>query len=336
MRLLIVRLGALGDIVHTLPALAVLRRSWPEARIDWLVDSRHRAVLDLVDGITTRIHVDSTRGWREWASVVRRLRRARYDLAIDFQGLIKSALAARLSGARRVAGFAGRLLREPVAEWFYSERHGVGAGQHVIRKNLALAAAVGAESGAGIVFPFEVPREGPPLPVEGGYALLNPGAAWPNKRWPPERFGQLAAWLLREHGLPSIVLWGPGEASLASRVASASHGAAHSAPLTTIGDVLVLARRAVIAVSGDTGPLHLAAAVGTPLVGLYGPTSPARNGPWRPEDESLSRYDRCLCHHERRCRLPQACIDSLTVAEVQEAVARRLARLGRQTDAAAR
>ena len=331
-RLLIVRLGALGDIVHTIPALAALRRTWPEARIDWLVDVRHRQVLEQVTGITTRIHVDSTRGWRQWGSVIRRLRAARYEVAIDFQGLIKSALAARLSGARRVAGFAPRLLREPAARWFYTERHAVGGGQHVIRKNLALAAAVGADPG-DIVFPFEVGHEAPPLPVQGPFALLNPGAAWPNKRWPPERFGELAAWLRREYGLPSIVLWGPGEASLASRVAAASQGAAHPAPLTTIGDVLAIARRAVVAVSGDTGPLHLAAAVETPLVGLYGPTGPARNGPWRADDEWLSRYDRCLCHHERRCRLPQACIESITVAEVQDAVARRLARLGWQKGA---
>jgi heptosyltransferase I len=330
-RLLIVRLGALGDIVHALPALAALRAAWPEARIDWLVDARHRAVLDLVTGITTRIHVDTTRGWQHWPGVVRRLRRARYDLALDFQGLIKSGLAARLSGAARVAGFARGMLREPAAAWFYTERHAVGAGQHVIRKNLALAAAVGADTGGAIVFPLVVPRTGPRLAVDGPYALLNPGAAWPNKRWPAERFGQLAAWLRREHGLASIVLWGPGEASLATQVASASQGAAHPAPLTTIADVLALAKGAVVAVSGDTGPLHLAAAVGTPLVGLYGPTSPARNGPWCEEDESLSRYDRCVCHHERRCRRLKPCIESITVAEVQDAVGQRLSRLGART-----
>src|SRR5690348_9932538 len=135
MRLLIVRLGALGDIVHTVPALAALRRAWPDAHIDWLVDSRYRAVLDHVRGLDTRIVVETTSRLGRLPGVIGQLRASRYDIALDFQGLVKSAALARAAGARRTAGFARAQLREPLAASFYSERYEVASRQHVIRKN---------------------------------------------------------------------------------------------------------------------------------------------------------------------------------------------------------
>ena len=147
MRILIVRLGALGDIVHALPALAALRRTFPDARIDWLVDARHRAVLDLVSGLTSVVVVETMRRWSRLPSAVRGLRAARYEIAIDLQGLLKSAVLARASGADRVLGFERPALREPLASMFYSEQHAVDDQGHVIRKNLALAHAAGAAPG---------------------------------------------------------------------------------------------------------------------------------------------------------------------------------------------
>ena len=264
MKILIVRLGALGDIVHAMPAVAALRRGIPSAQIDWLVDARHREVVELVRGINGRISVDPAGKWRELPAVLQRLRRERYDAALDFQGLLKSAVLARFSGAARVIGFSRDVLRERGAAVFYRERREIPRGHHVIEKNLQLAAALGVDV-SQISFPFDVP---PGPIIEGPYALLNPGAAWPNKRWPPAAFGEIAAWLQEVHGTPSIVLWGPQELDLAREVVDASAGAARLAPPTRIGDVLALARGARLMVSGDTGPLHLAAAVGAPIVGL--------------------------------------------------------------------
>ena len=322
MKILVVRLGALGDIVHAVPAVAAIRRGLPSAQIDWLVDERHRGVVDLVRGIDARITIDPSHRLRELPRVLRRLRAERYDVALDFQGLLKSAVLARWSGATRVVGFSRDALRERTAALFYHEHRSVPRGQHVIAKNLRLASVLGVDV-SQTLFPFDVPP-GPVIPER--YALLNPGAAWPNKRWPPAWFGEIAAWLRDDHGLASIVLWGPRENELARQVAAASSGAARLAPPTRIGDLLALARDARIMISGDTGPLHLAAAVGTPIVGLYGPTNPIRNGPWRAEDVSISQNAECVCHHQRRCRHRdrRPCIEHITVAQVRAAIEQRL------------
>jgi heptosyltransferase-1 len=136
--------------------------------------------------------------------------------------------------------------------------------------------------------------------------------------------------LREKHGLHSIVLWGPGERALAEAIAAASAGAARPAPETTIRDLVEISRRARIIVSGDTGPLHIAAAVGVPAVGVFGPTNPKRNGPWRKEDVAISRYEVCDCHYERRCRRgpDQWCLGTIAVQDVAAAIDRRLARAG--------
>ena len=339
MKILIVRLGALGDIVHAVPAVAALRRQHPGAEIDWLAESRHREIVELVRGLRRRILIDTRGSWRRLAAQIRELRAERFDVALDLQGLLKSAVLARLSGAERVVGFDRPALREPAAAFFYHERYITDDVQHVLRKNLALVASLeprpsalgGQNSGSAapdhpIEFPLDVP---PSKPHVEPYAVLNPGAAWPNKRWPPQRFGAVAEWLHTRHGLRCLVLWGPGERALAEAVSAASTGAAEPAPPTTIADVLGLARDARLVISGDTGPLHLAAAVGAPVIGLYGPTTPARNGPWMPDDVTVSRYESCACHYERRCRRRSACIDDISVEDVRRAADERLARSAR-------
>jgi ADP-heptose:LPS heptosyltransferase len=159
------------------------------------------------------------------------------------------------------------------------------------------------------------------------YAVINPGAAWPNKQWPPDRFGSLARFTKDRHAVPSIVLWGPGEESLAVAVQEHSSGAARVAPATSIGDLVAVLTHAALMISGDTGPLHIAAAVGAPIVGIYGPTDPARNGPWADGDESISRFEVCQCHHHRKCRARQWCLDDVSVDEVMRAVDRRIGKL---------
>lgn len=323
MRILVVRLGALGDVVHTVPAVAALAAALPEARIDWLVDRRHAPVLELFALPVRRVPVDPSGSWRETVRAVRALRAEDYDVALDFQGLLKSALLARFSGARRAIGFARAALREPLAAAFYTEAVPVPRAGHVIHKNLALLSALGL-SQREVLMPL---ADDVRLAFAGAGVrpvVLNPGAGWPNKRWPPERFGELAASLARDRGLPTVVTWGPGERDLAQAVVAASDGAATIAPETSIRDLVTLLGRARLVVSGDTGPIHLAAAAACPIVGIYGPTDPARNGPWSPADISVSRFDACACHHKRRCTAARWCLDEVGVAEVAAAVARRL------------
>jgi lipopolysaccharide heptosyltransferase I len=339
-KILLVRLGSLGDIVHALPVAAALRDRHPDAQIDWLVDARYATILGLVPAISRRVILGRYEGGRggaptvrDWLTTIAALRRERYDAAVDLQGLIKSALLARLSGARRVIGFGRSHLRERAAGVLYSETVDPGGAVHVVDKNLSALHAfgitdaprrfplvVGDLSGTG-VSPVQAPAGVPPV----AYALLNPGAAWPNKRWPAERFGAIAVWLHEAHGLRSLVLWGPGEERLASRIVACSEGAATQSPPTGIAEILALARGARLMLSGDTGPLHLAAAVGTPIVALFGPTMAERNGPWDPGDISLSRFDECVCHYQRRCRRDRPCIDDITLEDVRGAIDRRLA-----------
>lgn len=332
MRILLVRLGSLGDVVHGLPVAAALRAALPDAALDWLVDARYLPLLDLVPVLDGRIAVSpSAKGFLAAAAS---LRRRRYDVAFDLQGLWKSAVLARASGAPRVIGFSREHLREPGARLFYTEAGTAPSGGHVIAKNLSLLAALGIDAPPGAArFPIAVPesavadavRRRLGLGADASFAIVNPGAAWPNKRWPPERFGRLAAALAGRHGLRSAVTWGPGDEALAAAVAAASEGAAVVAPPTSIADLLVLSGAARLVVSGDTGPLHLAAALGTPVVALFGPTDAARNGPWAPDAVTVSRFEECGCRWRRRCTRPTPCLQEIGDEEVLRAVERRLA-----------
>ncbi len=342
-RVLVVRMGALGDIVHALPVLAAFRAHRPDVLVDWLVDARYAGVLALVEGLARRIVVRASdegagEGSVRFAGVAGMgralgyLRRQAYAAAIDLQGLIKSAVFARGSGARRVLGFERGALREPAAAWCYREHVPVDDRGHVVHKNLAMLGPLGVPS-AGVTFPWrphvsavaEAVAADARVAAAGGFVLLNPGAAWDNKRWPVERFGALARALGERHGLPSVVTWGPGEEDRAAAVTGHASGHAFASPPTALADLLALARAARLCVSGDTGPLHLAASVGTPIVGLFGPTRPERNGPWLPADVAVSRASECVCFHKRQCVKGEACIDRIAVDEVLAACAARLA-----------
>jgi heptosyltransferase-1 len=344
-RILIVRLSALGDIVHAIPVLAAIKRQWPEVRIDWIVEHAYAPILSLVNGLHRRVVVRgpataetagtiSFGGLAAYASAAAHLRAQRYDAALDLQGLIKSATWARVSGAERVIGFDPAQLREPLAGRLYSETVLPPERAHVIQKNLSLLQALGVESGP-VELPLAPVASTPTIEAiaaiggPGKYVVLNPGAAWPNKRWPAERFGALAAALRDRRGLRSFVTWGPAERDLADAVCRASNGAAQPAPPTAIADLAVMMRDAALVISGDTGPLHIAAAMGAPLVGLYGPTWPERNGPWDPEDVVISRAGECVCHHKRRCLRGSPCIDDIAIGEVIDAAERRLATAAR-------
>jgi len=326
MNILLVRLGALGDIVHAVPAAAALRHAFPDAGIDWLVDAKHREIVDLVTVIDRVIALQSPT-IAGWGAAVRDLRRTAYDVAIDLQGLLKSAVLARASGATRIVGFSIWHLREKTARPFYSDVQETEAA-HVIIKNLRLLRTVGVDDEV-IRFPLAAPpsraldvlRE---RIAPGPFALINPGAAWPNKRWPAERFGEVASFLKEQCGLTPVVLWGPGEERLADSVVAASANSAIAAPPTGLTDLIALSRAAALVVSGDTGPLHIATAVGTPTVSVFGPTDPNRNGPYQPDDVAVSRYEACGCQYDRQCHEPRWCLGDVTVAEVSAAVQQRL------------
>jgi len=352
----VVRLGSLGDLVHALPAVARLREAFPNARIDWLVEPAHADLLRLVPVISNVI-VLKGKSASGWLATTRELRANKYDLALDLQGLIKSAALARLSGAREVIGFDTKALREPAARWWYTDQVEVGEGRHVIDKNLALTTWVVAKKTSGVFFDEKDTRRLFPVALQPAtalaalraaiaaagaapdFALINPGAAWVNKRWPPAAFAAVARWIQATYGWTPVVLWGPGEEALADAIVAGTDGVAVRAPRTTINDLLALAGAAKLFVSGDTGPLHLACAMGTPVVALFGPTTEQRNGPWDDRDVSISRYHQCDCHYQRVCRRdPQHnahptptntwCLGTISVAEVTAAIERRLAHAG--------
>ena len=340
MRILIVRLSSLGDVVHTIPVVAALRRSLPDAQIDWLVDSRHSELVGLVPIVDHRIVVPTDCGVSWLPRLVRELRAPSYDVAIDLQGLMKSAALARSSGANRVIGFESRNLRERSARWLYTETPTVGSSTHVIRKNLALVSGLNVDTQA-LEFPIlniKSNTVGLTRAALGGdvtqpFVLLNPGSAWESKCWAPARFGKLAQSLWRAHGMRSAVLWGPNEKARAQSVVTASGGSAVLTPLTTVTDLVALARAATVMVSGDTGPLHITAAVNTPCVGIYGPSDPIRNGPWAEDDVVVSGFDRCGCQRNRagsngvivrRCLQKSSCMSAIPVDAVERAVLDRL------------
>jgi heptosyltransferase-1 len=339
-KILIVRLSALGDIVHALPVLAAIKGATPDAQVDWLVEENYAPILALATGLNRRVIVragacretpDSIAftGGAGYLRAARYLRAQRYDLALDLQGLLKSAVWARASGARRVVGFDRAHLREELAASFYSESVLPDGSGHVMRKNLSILSAldIAVPEAELLLRPAATPEMVKSIQAAGGadgYIVINPGAAWPNKCWPPDRFGAVANALRDRTGLHSLVTWGPKERALADAVSQASGGAATAAPATSVSDLAALMRSAALVISGDTGPLHIAAAVGTPIVGLFGPTRPERNGPWDPRDVVISRAETCVCHHKRQCQRGAPCINDIAVEQVVTAAERRL------------
>ena len=331
MRAVIVRLSSIGDVVHTLPTLAALRNGGWE--VGWVVEPASRVLLEgnpVLDQVVAAPGAKAFK-WTEARSAVRALRRRRYDVALEFQGLWKSAGWARLAGAGRVIGFARPWRREPASALLLGERAELPAGiDHVIDKNLALLRPLGIEAVGLREFPL------PPSPEaaarvdrsvkerDGDVAILNPAGGWASKLWPAERFGEVAKGL-RELGLRSIVTWGPGEQSLADRVVAASDGAAERSFPTTLLDYVELARRARLVVAADTGPLHLACAVGTPVVALFGPTDPERNGPFAAADVVVRRTPPCAPCYSRACPRHPGVMAEIPAAEVLAAAKRRLA-----------
>ena len=322
--ILIVRLSSLGDILHGFPVAAALRREFPTSRIDWLVDRKFAGVIELTTSVDTVIYLERRRivGATGPFDVVPRLRGTRYDWAIDIQGLIKSAVMARLSGAGRVVGFSRKHLKEKPSSLLYTEQHDPSPFTHVIEKNLGLLRAMGLRD-ASVEFCIKTPKKSA-SPGNGNFGIIHVGASRPNKRWPPDRMGNLAHSLLHRHGITPLIVHGPGESEIAEAVVRASGGIAKIVSASTLFDLLNYVSMARIFIGCDSGPLHLAAALGVPLVGIYGPTDPVRHGPWGETGSVVSRFSSCQCQYKRRCSAEQPCMRTITVDDVMNAVDRRL------------
>ena len=281
-RLLAVRLSSLGDLVHTLPVVPALRAAYPDAQLDWLVDKRWSPLMKLVRGIDEVIPLGpSVSGYLECMG---RVRQGRYSCVVDFQGIYRSAILGWASGAKRRIGRDRSCARERGAARFYNERV-VPSGRHVAEMSMSLAVQAGAQTMTDMQFPIEVPRDEAArihakLGGEGAeYIVLSPGGGWKSKCWPAERFGAVCAEVWRRHGIRSVINIAPGEEDLGQAVVSTALPARPMVYCAALPELVALMAEALVAVGGDTGPLHLAAALGTRVVALFGPTSPERNGP---------------------------------------------------------
>ncbi len=412
LRVLVLRLGSMGDIIHAMPAVTVLRRMLPNATLGWLVEERWHELLSAQPGsegllsagfrnatdaralsrtpLVDMVHTVDTLGWRKallsgetWKAMrtaLHQLREIKYDVAIDFQGAWKTAMVAKLIGAPVRLGF--RSPRESLAAMLYNRQH-IATELHVIEQNLGMAWALLDSCPDDALRGQELPQEAQrvrtlpapprdperkarrvppigapfadrghhrtttaprvPFPIdpkadewcEGElarlqlngreFAIMNPGAGWGSKCWPVERFAEVAL-ALSEEGLRSVVNYGPNEEPLAQKLETLSRGAA-VAVSCSIAELIALTRRARLFVGGDTGPLHLAAALGIPAVAIFGPTDPVRNGPFGTPSVVLSTRERRTSHARPHARLPETgeSLTSITSPQVLAAARQLLA-----------
>ena len=335
-RVLVVRVGAMGDVLHALPAVTALRQRWPDAQIDWAVDTRWAPLLVDAGGrgpVVSRVHLAETRLWsqapfslgtaRSVMSLRRALRDGDYDAVVDMQGTLRSAVIGRFARGSLYAGYNDP--REPFARWFY--RSAVQRrGTHVVEQGATLL---------GDALKLELIPAAPELPRDaqadrwaqalvGSFArrqrmaLLAPTAGWGAKQWPAARFAALARTLAAK-GWTVLVNASSAEDETSASVVEGSVGAATLVP-SSLAQLIALLRRADLVVGGDSGPVHLAAALGVPLVALFGPTDPARNSPWGPGPKVVLRDARSLTSYKRVAHADPG-LEQLSVDKVLQAVA---------------
>ena len=325
-RFLVVRLGSLGDIVHTFPAVAALRESFPASEIVWLTHPRW-VELVAASGVTSEIWPVDSRNLASVSAVIGKIRSGRWDAAIDYQGLWKSAFLPFLGGVSKRIGFSSATIREMGVPILYTDRV-VCQARHIADQNGELSLRTGAEHGVN-AFALHVcqsaeARVRSDLQHEGvdRYIVLSPGGGWRAKCWPAERFGALCQKIRAELDLRCVINYGPGEESLAEEVRRASGGANPVVYDGELGALMASLRGAQCIVGGDTGPLHLAVALGTRAVALFGPTDPARNGPYPPGETVLRSANAATTYGRSNTTDPS--LLALSVEEVFAAVEQRL------------
>ncbi len=340
----------MGDIIHTLPAVTALRAAFPDAILGWIVEERWAELLCTLPTprsgprspqrpLVDRIHTVNTMRWRsapfsnntweQMAAGLSELRAVHYDVAADFQGAARSALLARWSGAPVIYGV--RQPRENIASMFYTRQISAD-GTHIVEQNFSLAEAI---AGTRLSLPpVEFPHDAAAEKQADQrlhdhdiqrFAIVNPGAGWGAKQWPAQRYGYVAKRLFEEEGLKSLINFGPGEQELVRAVEGASGGAAEGLACS-LTQLIAMTRRAALFIGGDTGPMHLAAALGVPVVAVFGPTNPARNGPFATQNIVLRSASSPTTH----ARNPQPDAGMLEITSDQViAAARKLLRSGR-------
>jgi heptosyltransferase-1 len=332
MKILIVKLSSLGDVVHTLPALASLKKGHPEAEIDWLVEEESKAILEGNPLISNVVAIQK-RGFRKapgrtW-DITRWLRARRYDMVLDFQGLMKSGIWLALSrGGRRIGFDRGREL----SHLFLNEKlPPYNRDRHAVDRYLDLARYAG---GVGDVVKFPIffnYREQErvfKLLAEGTigrgdrFVVVAPRARWKTKLWGTERFGEVARAIVESLGLKVVVVGGPNDRGYGEEIASYGDGIINLAGLTTIKELAFLMKCARLVLSVDSGPLHIAAALGVPVVAIFGPTAPWRTGPYGKNNIVITGGTECSPCFSRRCRKKDiACMSAITAGEVMDGVA---------------
>lgn len=326
----------MGDILHAMPAVTALRLAHPDWTIHWAVEPQwselfcapgaesgsqaRTPAMPLVD----RIHRVPTKRWAkawskpatrtELAALCRELRAEHYDVALDLQGAVRSALLARSSRATRVVGEAAP--REKIAKWLFQERIAT-TGAHVIEQSLEVASALHSSQlmAAAPLLPFDAASEAMAAQLPQPTVLLSPGAGWGAKRWPAARYGAVAR-SLAEKGFHILVNCGPNEQALAQEIVQTSGGVAKPV-VASLSELISITRRAALVIAGDTGPLHLACALGRPTVAIFGPTDPARNGPWGNPYRVL-RHPESKRDHTRHAE-PEAGLLTITPQNITEA-----------------
>jgi lipopolysaccharide heptosyltransferase I len=329
-KFLIVRLSSLGDIIHTLPAFQALRKNFPDAKISWLVEEKGRQILDLVPGIDRVIAFQlkgknpfSIQFWREIRKLLKSIN-DREQTAIDFQGLVKSGVLCFLSRAKKRIGFNRENLREKPASWFYTEAlQKIDENSHVISKNLKLLDLLGTHE-EKYEFPILIPtdlKDRINILLTGfGYAknkkivLFNVGAAWETKVWRADKWTELIERLLKvRKDIFPILLWGTeSEKKIADEVRMRTE--AVSVPLLSLQEAIALIDQADLVVSGDTFALQAACALSRPVVGIFGPTNPKRNGPFNSWDKVVFHEIECSYCYKRTCS-KLLCLEKTTPEE---------------------
>ncbi len=341
-RLLVVRLGAMGDILHALPAVTALRIAHPEWTIEWVVEPMWRALLAAegsagrdtgkaaaMQPLVDRLHIAASKQWRKHPLAARTrseigalrhgLKLDHYDAVLDLQGALRSAIIARMASSRRFIGESNP--REKLARWLFTERIDTHA-PHVIEQDIELASAVAGDALTPVqpLLPTDPAAEAwaderLASDSQSPLILINPGAGWGAKRWPVERYADVARGLLNR-GYRILVNAGPGEVFLADAVFKKTGGGA-TPLLCSIEQLISITRRVSLTIAGDTGPLHLACALGRPVVGIYGPTDPSRNGPYGTRFKVLRSPESRRDH--TRHEAPEAGLLTITSEDVLQA-----------------
>ena len=351
--ILITRLSHIGDCILTLPMLDRIKQIYPDSKIVWAVESPTQQLLSLVPEIDQIIEVPKSwmGNWKHWLSLRTQLRALKIDIAIDPQGITKSAALGWISNARKRIGIRGRWGRE-LSTWLNNQLVETQSS-HVVDRSIELVAGLSDQADQNDLQQFDCQFK---LPVctesqtkidqwlnqaqfehsvdLDQFILINPGGSWASKRWEVERYGEVAAVLQNRFGLSSVVVWaGDEEHQMANKIAVASGGTAIIACPTTLREMAALARRAKFFLGGDTGPMHIATAVGTPCVGLYGTTRPEESGAYGDQHESVQKWYQAGTCRERRSAANDAMRD-ISVGDVVDSCQAMLAKLNSSNVAA--